>query len=657
MPTASKGDEGQISQLTFSDLERLRLFSRENLRNQLVSLGYFAHSYGFKHQEESKHVSVASSATCALSLVATDTWLKHSTPAKSKALLKFLVSQNESADLAPNNPFTLAWILDAAAGLEPYCNPLDPATVRAIKKKEKILRDTLRDANGGVKIDPYPPSAYLTQLVVRVLSPLTGKLRTTVTDWAWGELARQLAIIQSQSKTADALAVAYLLMLVARVTPTTKISPEQSSIQRTALKTFFGCQGKDGTWPLSRPLFHYPKVGSAYCYEYEMLTQLLQEEELHVLLLEHLPNLRAVAEAAPNTVYRVKGNIRTWTSGHHPQKGGPESWATASVYHFFYTLDRLLAKAIRKELFKYLEAPLPTTSARGTKKSEFAPTILDSNVKIMDRGKARQRSLKGFLWDKFVKPLWGESEAIAKGRRFGKQTPRSAIFFGPPGTSKTDLSRKIADFLGWPLLQIDPSHLLRSGMDAIQAEANSIFRMLEQAEGVLVLFDEFDELVLERGSPKAEAFSRFLTTAMLPKLANIYKGGTIAFIIATNNIDDFDIAIRRQGRFDHLVQVMPPTYEAKMTKKDWGLSKIDIGQTLRRLKVNLSADIKQRIADLTYGECDDFATYLAGQTSRDTALSTLEDHWGRCTLNTGVPGEKVPKTWRQRCAEEAVQTH
>ena len=194
-------------------------------------------------------------------------------------------------------------------------------------------------------------------------------------------------------------------------------------------------------------------------------------------------------------------------------------------------------------------------------------------------------------------------------------------------------------------------------MDAIQAEAYNIFRMLEQAESVVVLFDEFDELVLERGSPKAETFSRFLTTAMLPKLQTIHKRGTIVFIIATNNIDNFDIAIRRQGRFDHLIQVMPPTYEAKITKKDWGVSKIDIRQTLRQLGIVVTPDIRQKIADLTYGECDDFATHLANQMSKDAALSTLEDHWSRCTLNTGVPGEKVQKTWRQRCAEEAIYTH
>jgi hypothetical protein len=54
----------------------------------------------------------------------------------------------------------------------------------------------------------------------------------------------------------------------------------------------------------------------------------------------------------------------------------------------------------------------------------------------------------------------------------------------------------------------------------------------------VVLFDEFDELVRERGSD-AEAFSRSLTTAMLPKLANLRKRATLVFIIATNNIDSF----------------------------------------------------------------------------------------------------------------------
>ena len=119
-------------------------------------------------------------------------------------------------------------------------------------------------------------------------------------------------------------------------------------------------------------------------------------------------------------------------------------------------------------------------------------------------------------------------------------------------------------------------------MEGIQAEANTIFRMLEETERVVVLFDEFDELVRERGSPKAEPFSRLLTTAMLPKLTSIHKRATLVFIIATNNIGEFDLAIRRQGRFDRVVQIMPPTFEAKMTKKDWG-PQLDISENFRPL--------------------------------------------------------------------------
>jgi ATPase family associated with various cellular activities (AAA) len=652
------GDERSVK-LDFQELERLRLFSSEILRTQLVSLRYFAHAYGFKHLETSGHVSVASSATCVLSLVATNVWQERWTSADSRRLLKFLASQDTSADLDANNAFTIAWILDAVTELEACSGPLENAEKRMVERKDATLQDIVRDCKGGVKIDPYPPSAYLTQLVVRVLQKrrrLTLNLRTAVTNWAWAELPRQLTLIQSQSKTADAFAVAYLVMLVATVTPTTKVSPEQTSIQRTALRTFFDCQGADGTWPLSRPLFHYPQVGNAYCYDYEMLTQLLQQEELHDMLLEYLAQLRSAAEAAPNTVYRVEGNVRTWTSGHHPQKGGPESWATASVYHFFHCLDRLLAKAVRIECFRYLEEQLPTTRVRGKRKSEFAKDLLDSRVRVKEQGKFRHRFLKSFLWDRFVKPLWEQSQDIAKGRPFRKKTPTSAIFYGPPGTSKTELCQQIADFLGWPLLAIDPSHLLRNGMDGIQAEANHIFRMLEQTEEVVVLFDEFDELVLERGSPKAEKFSRFLTTAMLPKLASIHKRATLVFIIATNNISDFDIAIRRQGRFDRVIQIMPPTFDAKMTKIDWGLSKIDLARTLRKLKVELSSEVKQKIGALTFGECDDFATDLAMAKGKKSALSILEDHCSRCTLNTSVPREKVPKTWSQRCEEEALYT-
>jgi hypothetical protein len=643
----------------FSQLESLRLLARQIQLDQIASLQYFAYGPGYQHVRGRNKISISSSATCVLSLVATGNWTRSNhSKQDTNDLLKKLIAERTSAKLLEDNPFTTAWILEAVTALKDFSDELDPDDAKRVAFKETVLQSEIEKGSGGVSIAPYPKSAYLTQLVVRVLrrrGKLTYKLEKLVTEWAWAELARQLALVQAKSKTQDAFAVAYLLMLVTAVTPSSKINPEQASIQRAALKTVFECQLGDGTWPLSRPLFHYPNFGNAYCYEYEMLTQLLQEPELKELLLEYLPKLKTSAESISNSVYRVEGGIPAWTSGHHPNQAEPESWATASVYHYIHALDRLLAEAVRRNLFQYLETPLPRTVLPSSRElADFAPGFLDSTLE--DQG--IRRSLKMFLWEKFVKPLSNATDSIVDGRKFDPQTPRAAIFFGPPGTSKTQLSQKIADFLGWPLLSIDPSHLLGNGMDGMQAEANAIFRMLEQTERVVVLFDEFDELVRDRVSSGAQPFSRLLTTAMLPKLARLYKQATLVFIIATNNIGEFDLAIRRQGRFDRVVQIMPPTYEAKMANKVWGSITLDIPARCLELGITIDTNTQQQLGDLTYLECVDFVAELAKAADPPSALLALSNQWAGCTLRSPVSKDKDEKeTWEKQCREEAKLSH
>ena len=168
-------------------------------------------------------------------------------------------------------------------------------------------------------------------------------------------------------------------------------------------------------------------------------------------------------------------------------------------------------------------------------------------------------------------PIAQHAGEVENGRDLPSGVPISAVFFGPPGTSKTQLAKHIAVFIGWPLLGVDPSHLVRRGLDQVQAETNTLFSMLADLERVVVFLDEFDEMVRERAAERSEVLSRFLTTAMLPKLTQIYDRRRIVFIMATNHIEQFDFAIRRPGRFDLLLQVMPPTLQAKrLFQKGWG---------------------------------------------------------------------------------------
>ena len=92
--------------------------------------------------------------------------------------------------------------------------------------------------------------------------------------------------------------------------------------------------------------------------------------------------------------------------------------------------------------------------------------------------------------------------------------------------------------------------------------------MLSAAEQLVVLFDEFDEMVRNRAD-SGEILSRFLTTAMLPKLAKINKERRILFIVATNYINSFDVAISRPGRFDLVLQMMPPLAREKLAHQKW----------------------------------------------------------------------------------------
>jgi len=207
--------------LDFSKLASLRLRAQQILEDQAASLEYFAYDGGYQQYKGKNKISVSSTATCVLSLVATGEWEAGKT--ETKALLEKLISKKTSAGLPEDNPFTVAWILEAVTALQERSDALAANAAARVVEMEQILQNAVK--SGGVNIGSYPPTAYLTQLVVRALkgrSKLTEDLERAVNSWAWGELPYQIGLVQAKSKTADAFAVAYLVMLVTAVTPGTR---------------------------------------------------------------------------------------------------------------------------------------------------------------------------------------------------------------------------------------------------------------------------------------------------------------------------------------------------------------------------------------------------------------------------------------------------
>ena len=543
----------------------------EQLKNQLAAIGqthlstlnyYMSDSKtGYWHAPDDRsHASLSSTATCISSLVGAGLWnAKESLLAgRTGEVAAELIVKKTSAGLPCNNPFSLSFVaegvLDLIEAVPDYQNSIAhkskildeivPVLIRHLME-EKPSTPGDKPQRGAISVPPYPPSAYLTQLVFRTLDrcdKATGEIRKAVYAWARGEINKQVALISADSRIGDPLQLAYALLLTVSAAPTDVRSPEDMEIFRYALKLFFDQQKNDGSWPASRPLFHYTKVGNAYCFEYELLTQLLLCREIWDEVLPYIRHLakatRYLRGAAFDLETKEPGTVVGWASGHHPQLEGPESWSTASVYHFAHALDRLLGEALRRALFDevgviYPRAPLRSTSPPADNGvSGFAPGFLDATIHTAERPEG---SLRQVLAQHFVYPIAREAAKIQNGGRLCDETPMSAILFGPPGTSKTELAKIISGYLKWPLLSVDPSYLVKEGVDKIQTMANKLFGAMAMAEQIVVLLDEFDEIGRSR-SGNEDLVSRFITTAMLPKLAAINRARKIVFLLATNYV-------------------------------------------------------------------------------------------------------------------------
>jgi hypothetical protein len=97
------------------------------------------------------------------------------------------------------------------------------------------------------------------------------------------------------SHNASSLRIVIAVLIALSPTPFWRnlwISLATTRLVRGSLNT----QQEDGTWPPSQPLFHYPDVGNAQCFEYELLTQLLGCEPLQDELLGYFDNLILTAQ-------------------------------------------------------------------------------------------------------------------------------------------------------------------------------------------------------------------------------------------------------------------------------------------------------------------------------------------------------------------------
>ena len=147
----------------------------------------------------------------------------------------------------------------------------------------------------------------------------------------------------------------------------------------------------------------------------------------------------------------------------------------------------------------------------------------------------------------------------------------SLILYGPPGTGKTTMVEALAGTAGVPLVEVTPSDILVGGVEGMERRARQVFLALSKLTHAVILFDEFDSILLDRAIQDAATIptsvTEFLTPGMLPKLKTLHdasESGRVSYVLATNYLDRIDSAASRNGRFDKKIGIYPPDLISRM---------------------------------------------------------------------------------------------
>ncbi|MBW2988194.1 AAA family ATPase [Candidatus Woesearchaeota archaeon] len=141
--------------------------------------------------------------------------------------------------------------------------------------------------------------------------------------------------------------------------------------------------------------------------------------------------------------------------------------------------------------------------------------------------------------------------------RLGIGTPKGVLLTGPPGTGKTLLAKAVASETDANFYSIAGPEIVSKYYGESEKQLREIFEEANKNAPSVIFIDEIDSIAPKRGEIKDQAEKR-IVAQLLTLMDGLKSRGQVVVIAATNRPDDIDEALRRPGRFDREIKILPP---------------------------------------------------------------------------------------------------